>query len=104
MALVRTPRLIATAVLLGLVLLAPTAASAATAPVAGLAPAALAVMNQPAYANGQWLISVRDLATGEQLISLNADALVEPGSVVKTYSMGASWLQFGPDHHVVTPV
>jgi D-alanyl-D-alanine carboxypeptidase/D-alanyl-D-alanine-endopeptidase (penicillin-binding protein 4) len=83
---------------------AASAASAATGPVPGLDPAALAVMNQPAYANGQWLISVRDLTTGEPLISLNADQLVEPGSVVKTYSMGAGWLQFGPDHQVVTPV
>jgi D-alanyl-D-alanine carboxypeptidase/D-alanyl-D-alanine-endopeptidase (penicillin-binding protein 4) len=24
--------------------------------------------------------------------------------VVKTYSMGAGWMHFGPDHHVVTPV
>lgn len=79
-------------------------AAAATGPVPGLDPAALDVMNQPAYANGQWFISVRDLNTGEQLIDLNGGTLVEPGSVVKTYSMGAGWLQFGPDHKVVTPV
>jgi D-alanyl-D-alanine carboxypeptidase/D-alanyl-D-alanine-endopeptidase (penicillin-binding protein 4) len=82
---------------------APTA-SAATGPVPGLDAAALKVMNGPAYASGQWYISVRDLATGKPVISLNAGALVEPGSVVKTYSMGAGWLHFGPDHHVVTPV
>jgi D-alanyl-D-alanine carboxypeptidase/D-alanyl-D-alanine-endopeptidase (penicillin-binding protein 4) len=80
------------------------AATAATPPVAGLDPAALEVMNRPAYANGEWLISVRDLNTGESLISLNADQLVEPASVTKTYSMGAGWLQFGPDNQVVTPV
>ncbi|HEY8584532.1 MAG TPA: D-alanyl-D-alanine carboxypeptidase/D-alanyl-D-alanine-endopeptidase [Capillimicrobium sp.] len=91
------------AVLLACLAAAP-AAAAATGPVPGLDPAALDVMNQPAYANGQWLISVRDLSTGESLIALNADELVEPGSVVKTYSMGAGWLQFGPDHRVVTPV
>jgi D-alanyl-D-alanine carboxypeptidase/D-alanyl-D-alanine-endopeptidase (penicillin-binding protein 4) len=82
---------------------APVAA-AATESVPGLDPAALQVMNQPAYANGQWSISVRDLATGEPLISLNADQLVQPGSVVKTYSLGAAWLQWGPDHRIVTPV
>jgi D-alanyl-D-alanine carboxypeptidase/D-alanyl-D-alanine-endopeptidase (penicillin-binding protein 4) len=82
---------------------APSAA-AATEPVPGLDPAALAVMNQPAYANAQWFISVQDLVTGQPLLSLNPRALVEPGSVVKTYSMGAGWLQFGPDHRVVTPV
>jgi D-alanyl-D-alanine carboxypeptidase/D-alanyl-D-alanine-endopeptidase (penicillin-binding protein 4) len=96
-------RRIAGATVLACLAAAP-AAAAATGPVPGLDPAALTVMNQPAYANGQWLMSVRDLDTGEPLISLNADALVEPGSVVKTYSMGAGWLQFGPDHQVVTPV
>jgi D-alanyl-D-alanine carboxypeptidase len=84
--------------------LAAPAASAATGPVPNLDPAALEVMNQPAYANGQWFMSVRDLDTGAQLIDLNAGALVEPGSVVKTYSMGAGWLRFGPDHRVTTPV
>jgi D-alanyl-D-alanine carboxypeptidase/D-alanyl-D-alanine-endopeptidase (penicillin-binding protein 4) len=96
-------RLAALACLAGAAALAPSA-SAATGPVPGLDPAALDVMNQPAYANGQWFISVRDLATGQQLVALNPDLLVEPGSVVKTYSMGAGWLQFGPDHTVVTPV
>lgn len=81
-----------------------SSASAATGPVPGLDPAALDVMNQPAYERGQWYISVRDLDTGEPLVSLNAGALVEPGSVVKTYSMGAGWIHFGPDHQVVTPV
>jgi D-alanyl-D-alanine carboxypeptidase/D-alanyl-D-alanine-endopeptidase (penicillin-binding protein 4) len=95
--------LIAAACVTGCAALAP-AASAQTGPVAGLDSAALTVMNQPAYANGQWFISVRDLATGEQLIDLNSGQLVEPGSVVKTYSMGAGWLQFGPDSKVVTPV
>jgi D-alanyl-D-alanine carboxypeptidase/D-alanyl-D-alanine-endopeptidase (penicillin-binding protein 4) len=99
-------RLAALAPLASLTALAAVApsATAATGPIAGLDPAALEVMNQPAYANGQWLISVRDMDTGEQLISHNADALAEPGSVVKTYSMGAGWLHFGPDHQVVTPV
>jgi serine-type D-Ala-D-Ala carboxypeptidase/endopeptidase (penicillin-binding protein 4) len=83
--------------------LAPSA-SAATEPVPGLDPAALTVMNQPAYANAQWFIAVQDVVTGQRLISLKADALVQPGSVVKTYSMGAGWLHFGPDHRVVTPV
>jgi serine-type D-Ala-D-Ala carboxypeptidase/endopeptidase (penicillin-binding protein 4) len=96
-------RLAAVSCLVACGALAPSA-SAATGPVPGLDPAALAVMNQPAYANAQWFISVQDVVTGQRLISLNADALVEPGSVVKTYSMGAGWLQFGPDHRVVTPV
>lgn len=72
--------------------------------VTGLDPSALAVMNQPAYAQGQWAISVTDLDSGEKLIGLNDSTLFEPGSVVKTYSTGAAWQQFGPDSTVVTPV
>lgn len=72
--------------------------------VPGLDPSALAVMNQPGYARAQWAISVRDLDTGEQLVALNPDTLVQPGSVVKTYSVGAAWQKFGPDHTITTPV
>ena len=70
----------------------------------GLPADAAAVMAKPPYAGGQWAISVRDMDTGEQIISLNADTLFEPGSVVKTYSTGAAWQHFGPDSTVVTPV
>ncbi|UFS59660.1 D-alanyl-D-alanine carboxypeptidase/D-alanyl-D-alanine endopeptidase [Subtercola endophyticus] len=72
--------------------------------VAGLPHAALAVMNQPQYANGRWLISVRDLDSGKQLINLDGDKMAEPGSFVKTYSTGAVWLKWGPDHTISTPV
>ena len=61
-------------------------------------------MNGPGYANSQWFISVRDLDSGQQAISQNADRLVEPASVDKTYSMSAGWIHFVPDHRVVTPV
>lgn len=70
----------------------------------GLPAAALEVMNDPAYAQGQWAIAVKDVTTGESLVALNERALFEPGSVVKTYSTGAAWQQFGPDSTVVTPV
>jgi serine-type D-Ala-D-Ala carboxypeptidase/endopeptidase (penicillin-binding protein 4) len=83
---------------------ATSAPTGAQGPVAGLDPSALEVMNKAPYAAGQWAIAVRDMDTGEQIISLNEGALVEPGSVVKTYSMGAGWQQFGPDHKIVTPV
>lgn len=76
----------------------------AAVPVPGLDASALAVMNDPAYARGQWAIAVKDLATGESLIALNDGTLFEPGSVVKTYSVGAAWQQFGPESTVVTPV
>ena len=46
----------------------------------------------------------QDIDTGEQIISYNDDLLFEPGSVVKTYSTGAAWQEFGPDSTVVTPV
>lgn len=72
--------------------------------VPGLPDEALEVMNQPQFANGRWLISVEDLETGETLIDLDGDKLAEPGSFVKTYSAGAAWVKWGPDHTVTTPV
>lgn len=83
---------------------ASASSSAAPAAVPGLDPSAVAVMNQPPYEQGQWAISVLDLETGEKLVALNDQDLFEPGSVVKTYSTGAAWQQFGPDSTVVTPV
>lgn len=100
----RTFRRLALAFCLATCLVPAASASATTGPVPGLPASALAVMNQAPYANGQWFISVRDIETGQQLISLNSDKLVEPGSVVKTYSMGAGWLRFGPNRQIVTPV
>jgi D-alanyl-D-alanine carboxypeptidase/D-alanyl-D-alanine-endopeptidase (penicillin-binding protein 4) len=82
----------------------PSASGNAYSEVPGLNQTALDVMNQPAYANGSWSISVRDIDSGEQIVSLNAGTFAEPGSVVKTYSIGAAWQQFGPDSTVTTPV
>lgn len=70
----------------------------------GLPDAALEVMDQPQYAQGRWVITVADLDTGEVLIDLDGDKMVEPGSFVKAYSMGAAWLLWGPDHRITTPV
>jgi D-alanyl-D-alanine carboxypeptidase/D-alanyl-D-alanine-endopeptidase (penicillin-binding protein 4) len=79
-------------------------APASSSSVPGLDPAALAVMNKPPYAAGQWAISVRDMDSGRQIVSLNADKFFQPASVTKTYSAGAAWQQFGPDSTVSTPV
>lgn len=65
---------------------------------------ALEVMQGPRYANGRWMIVVTDLDTGEVLVDLDGDKMAEPASVVKTFSMGAAWLQWGPDHVITTPV
>lgn len=72
--------------------------------VAGLPDAAREVMSQPQYAPGRWVMTVADLDTGEVLIDLDGDKLVEPASFTKTYSMGAAWLRWGPDHRIITPV
>ncbi len=72
--------------------------------VPGLPDAALEVMNQPQFASGRWSIAVEDLDTGEVLVDLDGEKLAEPGSFVKTYSAGAAWVKWGPDHTVVTPV
>jgi serine-type D-Ala-D-Ala carboxypeptidase/endopeptidase (penicillin-binding protein 4) len=82
----------------------PDPATAAQDSVSGLPDASLEVMNQPQYANARWLISVSDLDTGEVLIDLGSDKMAEPASFVKTYSMGAAWLNWGPDHQITTPV
>jgi len=70
----------------------------------GLDEAALEAMNRPEYANGRWAVSVRDIDTGETLVALNDETMAEPGSAMKSYSTGAAWLEWGPDHTVTTPV
>lgn len=72
--------------------------------VPGLPDSALQVMNQPQYDNARWMISVSDLDTGEVLVDLDGDKMAEPASFVKSYSVGAAWLKWGPDHRIVTPV
>lgn len=72
--------------------------------VPGLPDEALEVMNQPQFLSGSWAIAVEDLDTGETLINLDGDKLAEPGSFVKTYSAGAAWVKWGPDHTITTPV
>ena len=52
----------------------------------GLDPSAVEIMNKPAYAAGQWAIAVRDLDSGQKIIQLDNSALIEPGSVTKTYA------------------
>ncbi|MBO4276043.1 D-alanyl-D-alanine carboxypeptidase, partial [Microbispora triticiradicis] len=100
-----------TALTAGCVAAAPTETAASSADsvlpysdVVGLPDAAVEVMNKPEFAMGRWLISVEDLATGETLIDLDANKMAEPGSFVKTYSAGAAWLNWGPDHTIITPV
>jgi D-alanyl-D-alanine carboxypeptidase/D-alanyl-D-alanine-endopeptidase (penicillin-binding protein 4) len=82
----------------------PAPSDTALTDVPGLDQSALDVMNQPAYVNGRWAVAVRDMETGEQIVSLNASTFFEPGSVAKTYSIGAAWQHFGPDSTITTPV
>lgn len=82
----------------------PTYVDGKLTAVPGLDQAAMDVINSAPYTSGQWAISVRDMDSGEQLVALNADKMFEPGSVVKNYSTGAAWQQFGSDSTIVTPV
>nr|WP_315269194.1 D-alanyl-D-alanine carboxypeptidase/D-alanyl-D-alanine-endopeptidase [Microbacterium lemovicicum] len=66
--------------------------------------AAVQVMEKPEYANAAWHISVSDLDTGSTLIDLAGHVMAEPASFTKSYSVGAAWLRWGPDHTVTTPV
>jgi D-alanyl-D-alanine carboxypeptidase/D-alanyl-D-alanine-endopeptidase (penicillin-binding protein 4) len=95
--------LIATVAALGLALTGCTVPGDDEA-TGGIPDAALAVMAQPEYKNGQWSLYAEDLETGEVLVDLNSDVMLAPGSFVKTYSSGAAWLQFGPDSTIITPV
>ncbi|MBS1906293.1 MAG: D-alanyl-D-alanine carboxypeptidase/D-alanyl-D-alanine-endopeptidase [Actinobacteria bacterium] len=61
-------------------------------------------MNKLEYQHARWSISVKDLDTGATVIDLDGDKMAEPGSFVKTYSVGAAWVKWGPDHTVTTPV
>jgi len=70
----------------------------------GMSQSAIDIMNAPAYANSTWAVTVNDANTGESLVSYNPQSFLEPASVTKTYSVGAGWLQFGPDSRIVTPV
>lgn len=79
-------------------------AAAEDADASELPASALEVMNQPQYANGRWLIAVTDLDSGDVLIDRDSDTMTEPASFTKTYSVGAAWLRWGPDHRVTTPV
>lgn len=99
----------ATVAAVSALVLAGTTACTTEAPtdpwaVDGLPDAALDVMNQDRYEHATWSIAVHDLETGEVLIDLGADRMVEPGSFAKTYSAGAAWLEWGPDHTITTPV
>lgn len=75
------------------------------APATGDLPdAAVQVMAKPEYANAAWHIAVSDLETGTALVDLAGDVMAEPASFTKSYSVGAAWLRWGPDHTVTTPV
>lgn len=100
---------VASAVLLAVAVLtsctpASSTSDGGSASVPGLPKAALKVMDQPQYSMGRWSISVADLDSGKKLIDLNGRSMAEPGSFVKTYSMGAAWLKWGPNHTITTPV
>ena len=96
----------AAATVLGVALATTACTAEQTDPYAvdGLPEAALEVMNKAPYAEGTWYIAVQDIDTGEVLIDLNANRMAAPGSFVKTYSTGAAWLEWGPDHTITTPV
>lgn len=82
----------------------PVVADQPVGPVAGLGPDSIEVMNRAPYRNAQWAVSVTDATTGERLVDHNADVLLGPASVTKTYSAAAAWTQFGPASRIVTPV
>jgi D-alanyl-D-alanine carboxypeptidase/D-alanyl-D-alanine-endopeptidase (penicillin-binding protein 4) len=81
-----------------------TACTADDASDFGVPEEALTVMGESQYAHGTWSIHAEDLKTGEVLVDLDSENLLQPGSFVKTYSAGALWLKDGPDSTLTTPV
>ncbi len=81
----------------------PQPATSASA-IPGLSQSAVDIMDSAPYANGIWAVRVEDADSADVLVDYNPDVLLEPASVTKTYSVGAAWLEFGPDSKIVTPV
>jgi PBP4 family serine-type D-alanyl-D-alanine carboxypeptidase len=82
----------------------PDPASSGNRSIPGLSESAVDIMDSAPYANGIWAVRVEDADSGDVLVDYNADVLLEPASVTKTYSVGAAWLKSGPDSTIVTPV
>lgn len=62
------------------------------------------IIDRPEYQHANWSVSVQDLDTSESVIDINGDRMAEPASFTKSYTMGAAWLRWGPDHVITTPV
>ena len=67
-------------------------------------PSIAAIMDQPAYEDGRWGMSVIDIDSGETLIALNPDEQFLTGSTAKILSVTASLDVLGADATFTTPV
>jgi D-alanyl-D-alanine carboxypeptidase/D-alanyl-D-alanine-endopeptidase (penicillin-binding protein 4) len=62
------------------------------------------IVEKPAYANATWSLLAVDLATGKQLVSVNADKLAFTGSTRKLFSVGLALKQLGANYTTSTSV
>jgi PBP4 family serine-type D-alanyl-D-alanine carboxypeptidase len=62
------------------------------------------VLAQPRYATAAWSLLVVDLASGADLLALDADRQAFTGSTRKLFSVGLALRQLGRDHRLTTPV
>ncbi|NYT04827.1 MAG: D-alanyl-D-alanine carboxypeptidase/D-alanyl-D-alanine-endopeptidase [Methanomicrobiales archaeon] len=79
---------------------AETSPSTVQEPLSGLD----AITGEPRYAFATWGIRAVDTATGEVLVSRNADALFAAGSTTKCFTVAAALDTFGPGYRFATPV
>lgn len=61
-------------------------------------------MRSQPYKHSTWAVTVSDANSGELLVDHNSQLFVEPASATKTLSVGAAWLNWGPDARITTPV
>ena len=62
------------------------------------------VVESPEFANSSWGIRVVDLGSGEELESLNPEAMLDPASTTKLFTSAAAFDVLGEGHTFETPV
>lgn len=62
------------------------------------------VVESPEFANSSWGVMVADLDSGEALESLNPDAMLDPASTTKLFTIASAFDVLGEDYRFETPV
>ena len=82
---------------LALLALAPAADAQGAAVPPSVQAALDEIVNKPIYAHSVWGYQIADAATGETLLSSNADKMFVTGSILKIYATSTALDTLGPD-------